>query len=127
MKTQYINIGQALSGAYSLMIAAIAGLDWNKVSSVAKLSPGKAGNYVFTLLKQLFRDSFTSSETEMEMLLLFAKNYFLLAVFVISQVALALRFNRSSGSTNTSTVNSRGNLYQHKQAAGNWGGQILVS
>jgi hypothetical protein len=127
MKTQYINIGQALSGVYNLMIASMADLDWSKLFSAFKLSPNKAGNYLFPLLKQLFRESFMGSETEMEIVLLFVKNYFLLTAFIISQVALAMRFKRSSGGINESTVNSRENLYQHKQAARDWSGQILVS
>ncbi len=109
------------------MVAGIAGLDWNKLFSAFRLSPDKAGNYLFPLFKQLFRDSFTSSETEMEMLLLFAKNYFLLAAFIISQAALALRFKKSRERINQSTMLNSENYYKHKQAAGNWGGQILVS
>jgi hypothetical protein len=126
MKTQYVNISQALSGVYSLIIAGKAGLEWNKLFSAFKLSPNKAGNYLFPLLKQLFRESFTSSETEMEMLLLFAKNYFLLTAFIISQVALALRFKKSRERINQGTILHRED-YQHKQAAGNWGGQISIS
>jgi hypothetical protein len=127
MKTQYVNIGQALSGIHNLMIASMANIDWNKFFSAFKLSPGKAGSYLFPLLKQLFRETLMGSEAEMEMVLLFVKNYFLLIAFTISQIALTLRFKKLTGSINKSATVHRDKLYQHKQTAGNWSGQILIS
>ncbi len=127
MKTQYVNIGQALSGIHNLMIAGMANMDWGKLFSAFKLSPGKMGSYLFPLLKQLFRETLMAPEVEMEMLMLFVKNYFLLIAFTVSQVALALRFKKSTGSIYKSAVVHRDKLYQHKQAAGEWSGQILIS
>ena len=127
MKIQYINIGQVLSGIYNLVIASMVDLDWNKLFSAFKLSPGKMGNYLFPLLKQLFRETLMGSEAEMEMLLLFVKNYFLLIAFTISQVALALRFKKSRERINQSTMLDSEDYYQHKRAAEIWSGQILMS
>jgi hypothetical protein len=117
MKTQYINIDQALSAISSLLITSIAGLKWVNLFSAFKLSPNKIGNYLLPLLKQLFKDNFMGSEMEMGILLLFVKSYFLIAVFAITHNPLVDQFKKLRLSINKSAVLQHRDYYQHNQVA----------
>ena len=117
MKTQWINIDQALSVISNLMISSLASLNWHQLLLAFKFSPNKIVGYLLPLLKQLFRDNFMGSEMEMGILLLFVKSYFLLAVYTIRHNVLANRFKKMRMNRTKTPVLYREDFYQHKQAA----------
>ncbi|MDB5141590.1 MAG: hypothetical protein JWQ66_303 [Mucilaginibacter sp.] len=117
MKTQCINIDQALSGISNLVITSITSLEWHKLFFAFNFSPKRIGNYLLPLLKELFRDNFMGSDMEMGILLLFVKSYFLLAVYVIRHNALTDRVKKLNKSINESVELNHEDIYTHKQAA----------
>jgi hypothetical protein len=73
--------------------------------------------YLFLLFKQLFSDTFMSSEIEMGILLFFIKGYFLLAVFAITNNPLIDQFKKLRGSTIENAGLNQDDFSQHKQYA----------
>jgi hypothetical protein len=117
METLWINTDQVLSGINNLIITGIVSFDWHKLLFTFKVSPNKIGDYLLLLIKQLFRDNFMGSEMDMGILLLFIKNYFLLAAYAIMHNALTDQFKKLRKIITPSAVLYHKDFYQHKQAA----------
>ena len=117
MKTQCINVDQALLGMTNSVIASIRSITMSKFIFTPKFSANKIGEYLLPLAKQLFRDNFMGSDMEMGILLVFLKGYFLSATYLISHNAVTGLFKKFKKSNANVVAWDTETIYDYKKAA----------
>lgn len=117
MKTQCINIDQALLEMTNLVIASVRSINMAKFIFTPKFPASKIGEYLLPLVKQLFRDNFMGSDMEMGILLIFLKGYFLSATNLISHNAVTGLFKKFKKSNAQVGAWDTEAIYDYKKAA----------
>ena len=88
MKTPVIHFDQTIFDTTKLMMAQAKGFKWNKLFAVMGITSDRVNYYLTLLLKQIFSDSFSGSDAETGMALIFLKSYILSATAFFSNNAL---------------------------------------
>lgn len=118
MKTQFVNIDQALLNIGKLMIDSVKSFKWNNPGGLApRFSADKVGYYLLPLVKQLFRDNFMGSDMEMGMLLIFLKGYFTSVRDALRNNVLTDLLKKLSRKKAQMAVLSAEKNYRYQQAA----------
>ncbi len=88
MKTPFIHFDQSLLDNAKLMINEAKGFKWSRLFAMAGITSDRVNYYLTLLLKQIFSDNFSGSDSETGMVLIFLKSYVLSATAFLSNNAI---------------------------------------
>jgi hypothetical protein len=84
MKTTVIHFDQSLLDSTKWMVNEAKSFKWSRLFAMSGITSDRVNYYLTLLLKQIFSDNFSGSDSETGMVLIFLKSYFVSATAFLS-------------------------------------------